>query len=282
MLYRAHVPILNVLYDDNVNYRDWQNAETVFQAVGQDPVGPGWRLCTQPPKTILESGTDAGNFQGVALHYQNGELRIVSEMVAGWYRYVSDWRMRDDGTIGRRDLDSRARETRERACGINITCTGVSISISTVQPTTRSRCSAWSFRQAAAQPDWSGAPSSKKHSGSATRLYAADTVSWTKRVDPATKSGPARWMARPITTASQTCGFSGTTAKRSMMAFPSSGDKYRPRRRRQKSPDSSVETRWTVKTFIVVWYAGHYPARTSTIRIRAGHIIGPDLVPHRW
>ena len=84
VLYRAHVPILNVLYDDNVNYRDWQNAETVFQAVGQDPVGPGWRLCTQPPKTILESGTDAGNFQGVALHYQNGELRIVSEMLAGW------------------------------------------------------------------------------------------------------------------------------------------------------------------------------------------------------
>ena len=146
------------------------------------------------------------------------------------------------------DLDSRARETRERACGINITCTGVSISISTVQPTTRSRCSAWSFRQAAAQPDWSGTPSSKKHSGSATRLSAADTVSWTKRVDPATKSGPARWMARPITTASQTCGFSGTTAKRSMMAFPSSGDKYRPRRHRHKSPDSSVETRWTVKT----------------------------------
>jgi len=102
VLYRAHVPILNVLYDDNVNYRDWQNAETVFQAVGQDPVGPGWRLCTQPPRTILESGTDAGNFQGVALHYQNGELRIVSEMVAGWYRYVSDWRMRDDGTIGAR------------------------------------------------------------------------------------------------------------------------------------------------------------------------------------
>lgn len=94
VLYRAHVPILNVLYDDNVNYRDWQNAETVFRAVGQDPVGPGWRLCTAPPKTILESETDAGNFQGVALHYQNGELRIVSEMVAGWYRYVSDWRIR--------------------------------------------------------------------------------------------------------------------------------------------------------------------------------------------
>jgi hypothetical protein len=99
VFWQAHVPILNVLYDDNVTYRDWQNQETPFQADGTDPVGPGWRLCTAPPATILESGTDAGNFQGVALWYENGELRIVSEVQAGWYRYVSDWRLRNDGTI---------------------------------------------------------------------------------------------------------------------------------------------------------------------------------------
>ena len=99
VFWQAHVPILNVLYDDNVTYRDWQNQETPFQADGTDPVGPGWRLCTSPPATILESGTDAGNFQGVALWYENGELRIVSEVQAGWYRYVSDWRLRNDGTI---------------------------------------------------------------------------------------------------------------------------------------------------------------------------------------
>lgn len=99
ILWRAHVPILNVLYDDGVSYRDWQNQETPFQAVGSDPVGPGWRVCSQPPATILESGTDAGNFQGVALHYEDGELRIVSEVQAAWYRYVSDWRLRDDGVI---------------------------------------------------------------------------------------------------------------------------------------------------------------------------------------
>jgi len=96
VLYRAHVPILNVLYDDNVNYRDWQNAETVFQAVGQDPVGPGWRLCTQPPKTILESGTDAGNFQGVALHYQNGEL--------GGFNLSSQHRVVGLSVVGRQAL----------------------------------------------------------------------------------------------------------------------------------------------------------------------------------
>ncbi|HYJ74711.1 MAG TPA: hypothetical protein VEV65_03885 [Kineosporiaceae bacterium] len=102
VLWQAHVPILNVLYDDGVTYRDWQNQETPFLADGVDPVGPGWRVCTSPPATILESGTDAGNFQGVALHYEDGELRIVSEVQAGWYRYMSDWRLRDDGTIAPR------------------------------------------------------------------------------------------------------------------------------------------------------------------------------------
>lgn len=99
VLWQAHVPILNVLYDDGVTYRDWQNQETQFHAVGSDPVGPGWRVCSGPPATILESGTDVGNFQGVAFWYDDGELQIVSEMQAGWYRYISEWRLRDDGTI---------------------------------------------------------------------------------------------------------------------------------------------------------------------------------------
>jgi len=102
VLWQAHVPILNVLYDNGVTFRDWQNQETPFLANGFDPVGPGWRVCTSPPATILESGTDAGNFQGVALWYEDGELRIVSEVQAGWYRYMSDWRLRDDGTIAPR------------------------------------------------------------------------------------------------------------------------------------------------------------------------------------
>jgi hypothetical protein len=102
LLWQAHVPILNVLYDDGVTYRDWQNQETPFLAEGSDPVGSGWRLCNQPPATILEAGTDAGNFQGVAIWYEDGELRLVSEVQAGWYRYVSDWRLRDDGVLAPR------------------------------------------------------------------------------------------------------------------------------------------------------------------------------------
>lgn len=36
---------------------------------------------------------------GVAFHYEDGELRIVSEVQAGWYRYVCEWWLRDDGVI---------------------------------------------------------------------------------------------------------------------------------------------------------------------------------------
>lgn len=109
VLYRAHVPILNVQYGADgagagcgPTYRDWQNAETCFRAVGVDPVGGGFRLCSAAPQTILESGLDGGNFSGVALWYDGHELRLVSQLQAGWYRYISDWRLRNDGSIGPR------------------------------------------------------------------------------------------------------------------------------------------------------------------------------------
>jgi hypothetical protein len=100
LLYRAHVPILNVKYDPGGcgPYRDWQNEESKIQAHGAD-VAPGFRLCPQPAKTILEAGTDAGNFLGVGIYVQGLEVVLVSEMEAGWYRYISEWRLHADGTI---------------------------------------------------------------------------------------------------------------------------------------------------------------------------------------
>jgi hypothetical protein len=105
VLYRAHVPILNVEYQaDGVaigcgpTYRDWQNQEACFQADGTD-VMPGVRVCSSPAKTILESGTDAGNFRGLAIFVDGPEVVLVSEMSAGWYRYITEWRLHADGTI---------------------------------------------------------------------------------------------------------------------------------------------------------------------------------------
>ncbi|WP_222268559.1 hypothetical protein [Modestobacter marinus] len=106
VLYRAHVPILNVEYfaegqqaGCGPTYRDWQNQETCFDAPdGSDPV-PGIRVCPTPARTIIESGSDVGNFRGAAIYVEGTEVVIVSELAAGWYRYISQWRLAADGTI---------------------------------------------------------------------------------------------------------------------------------------------------------------------------------------
>ena len=100
LLYRAHVPILNVKYDGDEcgPYRDWQNQEGMIKAQGVD-VAPGFRLCQSPAQTIMETGSDTGNFLGVGIYVLANEVVFVSEMEAGWYRYVSQWRLHTNGTI---------------------------------------------------------------------------------------------------------------------------------------------------------------------------------------
>ena len=102
---RANVPILNVQYDQDAcgPYRDWQYQEGMIEANGND-AAPGFRLCPTPAKTILDSGNDQGNFLGVAVYVDGGEgqeeeVVLVSEMEAGWYRYISEWRLHANGTI---------------------------------------------------------------------------------------------------------------------------------------------------------------------------------------
>ena len=100
VLRRAHVPILNVRYEGDAcgPFRDWQNEEGTLTATGTD-VAPGFRLCPTPARTILETGSDHGNFTGVAIHVEGEELVLTCELQAGWYRYISQWRLHADGTI---------------------------------------------------------------------------------------------------------------------------------------------------------------------------------------
>jgi hypothetical protein len=97
---RAHVPILNVRYDGDRcgPFRDWQYEESMFDAQGTD-VAPGFRLCPSPARTMLESGHDHGKFHGVAVYVEGEEVVLVSELEAGWYRYLTAWRLHADGTI---------------------------------------------------------------------------------------------------------------------------------------------------------------------------------------
>jgi uncharacterized membrane protein YgcG len=103
VFFQAHAPILNVEYQGATpscgpTFRDWLYEESCFQAVGVDS-GPGFRVCTEPPQTMIDAGTDAGSFRGVAVFFEGNDLLLVSEMQAGWYRYVTEWRLLSDGTI---------------------------------------------------------------------------------------------------------------------------------------------------------------------------------------
>lgn len=55
VLYQAHVPILNIRYDNDAcgPYLDWQWQENMFNANGND-VAPGIRICNTPATTILD------------------------------------------------------------------------------------------------------------------------------------------------------------------------------------------------------------------------------------
>jgi hypothetical protein len=102
---RGHVPVLDVQYIPQTcgPYRDWQDEEGMFNAptTGATDPAPGIRVLGvgQVATTILESGVDAGNFNGVAIYTQNNETVMVTEMNAGWYRYIMEWRFDNNGTI---------------------------------------------------------------------------------------------------------------------------------------------------------------------------------------
>ena len=112
VLKRGHAPILNVQYINNTcgPYRDWQYSEGYFNAPAAGatyPNGTGGGIAVlaagQVATTSVETRNDTGNFQGVAVYQQdvgNGpEVVLVTEMNAGWYRYIMEWRFAPDGTI---------------------------------------------------------------------------------------------------------------------------------------------------------------------------------------
>jgi hypothetical protein len=109
VLKRGHVPVLNVQYTEGPcgPYRDWQWQEGQFAtpAAGNNDVAPGIRILPagQVATTVLETGNDTGNFRGVGIYQENtqygAEVVLITELQAGWYRYLNEWRFATDGTI---------------------------------------------------------------------------------------------------------------------------------------------------------------------------------------
>lgn len=113
VLKRGHVPVLNVRYVGGSGcgpYRDWQYQEGFFAVPSTGvtyPNGPDGGFAILPDgqsaTTSVESRNDSGNFRGVAIYQQVvdgvNEIVLVSEMEAGWYRYIMEWRFGADGVI---------------------------------------------------------------------------------------------------------------------------------------------------------------------------------------
>ncbi|MEP6993707.1 MAG: hypothetical protein ABI968_04220 [Acidobacteriota bacterium] len=108
LLKRAHVPILNVLYDPGGCgcLRDWSFQEVVFQA--DNVISDGYAEPTTPPLTVCDVGGsdqlrriggDVGTFTGVAAEKLTDRLILTTQFQAGWYRYTMKWRFYLDGRI---------------------------------------------------------------------------------------------------------------------------------------------------------------------------------------
>lgn len=110
VLARAHVPVLNVDYDEGGCgcFRDWQTTEAPID-IGDDAVltldcfaeaDPGdVRTACEANENAADPGGDVGDFQGVSIEDYGDELVLTSHMQAGWYRYRMKWHFYADGRI---------------------------------------------------------------------------------------------------------------------------------------------------------------------------------------
>lgn len=279
VLYRAHLPILNVRYgSDGAHarcgpaHRHWQHEESCFRASGAEPA-PGFRVCTSPAETVLESGTDGGDFRGVALWLDGEELVIVSQLEAGWHRCVSEWRLHADGTIRPRYGFGAARNP--------CTC----------KP--HEHHAYWRLDFDILGPD-----------SNVVQEYndppVLGTANWhTVRYEVRRHRDPAHgryWRVRN-TRASQ--GYAIVPGVGDGVADDyGAGDLWVLRQRAEEMDDGHgftsdpLRSRAQLDHFVsgesverqdvVVWYGAHLLHDQSVATEAAGHRVGPDLVPYQW
>jgi hypothetical protein len=273
VLRRAHVPILNVRYDQNAcgPYRDWQNEESRFKAQGA-AVAPGFRLCPQPAETILESRSDQGNFAGVAVYVDGQEVVLVSELAAGWYRYVSRWRLHADGTI----------KARFGFDAVNDSCVC----------NTHHHHAYWRL-----DFDIGGAGDDVVLEHNDPPLAGHDGRWHTLSHEVRRSRNPGRKRRWRVRSQGDDAGYVLTPGANDGEADNYGvGDLWALRYRSNQIDDGAVATSTRahldafvngesiVGTNVVLWYVGHFTHETGHDHHAAGggHIVGPTLKPDRW
>lgn len=269
VLARAHVPILNVRYDNDVcgPYRDWQYDESFLQASGTD-VAPGFRQATSAPQTIIQSGRDAGNFRGTAVWTSGEETTLTAELEAGWYRYISQWTFHTNGTIKPRFGFASVQNT----CVCNV----------------HHHHAYWRLNF-----DIGGAGRNFVQRSTATgwQVVSKEAVAYrdpqlTTRWRVGNRDQPLRYEIRPNPN-------DGTAKASSDWPFPV-GDLWFLRYRASEIDDGAATKQAGLNRFIqgepingydvVVWYAAHFTHDQGADEEAGGtdHVVGPDLVAVRW
>jgi hypothetical protein len=273
VLHQAHVPILNVKYDGDAcgPYRDWQYSESMLQASGTS-VAPGFLLTSSRPATLIQSGTDVGNFLGTAVWIEGEEVTLMAELEAGWYRYTSQWTLHTDGTIKPRFGFAAI----QNACVCNVhhhhAYWRLDFDIGTTDG---------NFVQEGGGQNWRVLP---------REAMAFRDRDFTRRWRVGNRNLAASYEIRPNPT-------DGLARASSDWPFPV-GDlwflRYRPGQIDDGVDVSTGPVAARLNRFVnrepidgadlVVWYASHFTHDQGAVEEPGGHdhVVGPDLVPVNW
>lgn len=272
VLHQAHVPILNVRYGNDAcgPYRDWQWQEGKIRAQGRN-VAPGFRLCSAPAQTIMQSHTDTGDFLGVGIYVAGDEVVLVSELEAGWYRYVSEWRLDADGTI--RPRFGFAATSSSCVCRKHHHHVYWRLDFDIGTPG-RNRVREFNDPPlTAGGPEW-------------------HTIRFeTKRLRPPERQRKRRWRvenaagrAYAIRPGAHDRTAAGDAYAKGDLWFlryrPGQIDDY-PISATEAELDKLVNHESLVDQDVVVWYAAHFTHDVQS-HSEVGHVVGPELVPINW
>jgi hypothetical protein len=269
VLHQAHLPILNVRYDRNAcgPFRDWQWEEGKIRSTGRD-VAPGFRLSTTPAKTIMQTGSDVGNFLGVGIYVRNQEVVLISELEAGWYRYISEWRLDANGTIRPRFGFAAVSHTCVCKKHHHHAYWRLDLDVGT----TRNRV--LEFNDPAVAPG--GAHWHPLRFEAKRFRSAAHKRRW--RVTNAAGKGYAILPGPRDRTAAGNAFAKGDLWV--LRSRPGQLDDH-PITGEEAQLDKLINNESVLNEDLVVWYAAHF---THDVHVHSavGHIVGPDLVPVNW
>jgi hypothetical protein len=290
VLKRAHVPILNVKYDGDAcgPFRDWQYSENMFQTdtANCTDVGPGFRRCTTPATTVLETGNDTGNFRGVAVYTQGTETVLVTELTAGWYRYIHEWRLDADGTI--RPRYGFGATTNSCVCAVHNhhVYWRFDFDLNTAEKN--------AVYENALENGWYEPPPIATEG----KFYRTQPTSQSWLVKN-TSTGDAYRIVpgRDYTALGDTYGKGDLWVLKYQSSAGSPTELNDPNTDSSANIDAWVTGESVNNQDIVIWYGGHYihsdganiieniidVVNTHNVNILSGdHVIGPDLIPVKW